>query len=161
MSESKRRLDEWFVLSLEEHRQAMYRTAMAMLRRSAEAEDAVSTATVNTYARLAFLRSRDSIRPYLLKATVNACRSQLRRRSREDTPAGPLPEAGERMQTPLWAYLEPLSPKLRLVLQLRYGEDLPLKEVCRILRLPKGTVSARINRGLRALRRQMEDAHED
>lgn len=46
---------------------------------------------------------------------------------------------------------------MRVALQLRYGENLQLKEVCRILGLPKGTVSARISRGLHILRQEMEE----
>ena len=82
MSEEKHRRDEWFVASLQAYRQAMYRTALSMLRRSAEAEDAVSTATINSYARLPYLCEPERIGPYLLRATVNACYSQLRRRKR-------------------------------------------------------------------------------
>jgi RNA polymerase sigma factor (sigma-70 family) len=159
MSDEKERTDQWFVSSLQAHREAMFRAAMAILRRSAEAEDAVSIATINTYARLRSLKNRDSIRPYLLRATINAAYNQLRQRKHEDTAyeqmdlrdiAGP-------SETPLWMYLESLSPKLRIALQLRYGENLPLSEIGRVLDLPKGTVSARINRGLASLRRMMEN----
>lgn len=159
MHEDKQRTDQWFVDSLQAHRQAMFRTAMAMLRRAADAEDAVSTATVNTYARLHLVRDRSRIRPYLLRATVNAAYNLLRRRRREDAPALPaLPEEPQaEPETPLWGYLQGLSPKIRLTLQLRYGENLPLEEIGRILRLPKGTVSARISRGLASLRAMMRD----
>ncbi|MGI6636297.1 MAG: RNA polymerase sigma factor [Christensenellales bacterium] len=158
MSEDKLKADQWFVASLQAHRETMFRTAMAMLRRAADAEDAVSTATINTYARLHLIRNRDSIRSYLIKATVNAAHNQLRRRKRSETIATELmaDNAATVSENPLWFYLDTLSPKIRLTLQLRYGENLPLNEICRILRLPKGTVSARINRGLARLREMME-----
>lgn len=158
MPDDKQTTDQWFVDSLQAHRDAMFRTAMAMLRRAADAEDAVSTATVNTYARLHLIRNRGSIRAYLLKATVNAAHTQLRQRKQADTAATEQVIEGEATEhgTPLWVYLEGLSPKLRVTLQLRYGENLPLDEIGRILRLPKGTVSARIHWGLASLREMME-----
>ena len=37
-----------------------------------------------------------------------------------------------------------------------YGEGMSLQEIAQALRLPKGTVSARITRGRQALKRQLE-----
>lgn len=158
MPEDKQKTDQWFVDSLKAHRKAMFRTAMAMLRRASDAEDAVSTATENTYARLNLIRNRDGIRAYLLRATINAAHNQLRRRRHEDTAASEAmwTKTAHVPETPLWVYLEALSPKIRVTLQLRYGENLPLDEIGRILHLPKGTVSARISRGLHGLRQMME-----
>jgi RNA polymerase sigma-70 factor (ECF subfamily) len=45
---------------------------------------------------------------------------------------------------------------MRTVLQLRYGEDLPIQDIAKILRVPRGTVASRINRAKQELKRRMK-----
>lgn len=154
---TKEQLDERFVLALKEHREGMYRVAYTMLRTVHDAQDAVSTATIKAYANLRSLRDWDSIRPWLLRITVNCAHQTLRRRKKEQ-PVDFLqhPSQQEPMEeTPFWMYVQQLPDDLRLVLTLRFGEDLPLNEVARILRLPKGTVSSRISRAKQKLREEL------
>ncbi|MDO5378346.1 MAG: sigma factor, partial [Clostridia bacterium] len=75
---SKAERDERFVQAVREHREAMYRVALSMLRSKADAEDAVSEATVQAYAHLNALRSWDAVRAWLMRITVNACHATLR-----------------------------------------------------------------------------------
>ena len=70
--EQKRAQDARFVAALEEHRAAMFRVARAMLHTDADAEDAVSAATLAAYQHLHMLRSWDSVRPWLMRITVRA-----------------------------------------------------------------------------------------
>lgn len=156
--EQKRAQDARFVAALEEHRAAMFRVARAMLHTDADAEDAVSAATLAAYQHLHMLRSWDSVRPWLMRITVRAGQRLLRTRRRECPadwawrPELPLqPEA-----TPLWVYLEGLPTQYSLPLAMYYGEGMSLQEIAQALRLPKGTVSARITRGRQALKRQLE-----
>ena len=76
MSEKQRR-DERFVQALTAHREQMYRVALTMLRSPQEAEDAVSQATLKAYAGIGRLRSWDSVRPWLMRITVNAAHQTL------------------------------------------------------------------------------------
>ena len=46
-----------------------------------------------------------------------------------------------------------LPPRQRAVMVLRYFEDRPTREVAELLRLPEGTVTSHVSRGLAALRR--------
>jgi RNA polymerase sigma-70 factor (ECF subfamily) len=48
-----------------------------------------------------------------------------------------------------------LPDDMRLILTLRFGEDLPVAEIARILRLPVGTVSSRISRAKQRLREDL------
>lgn len=150
--------DERFVTAVQAHSPAMYRAAWSLLRNSADAEDAVSAAIINCYQSLHRLRSWDAIRAYLIRAAVNAGYDMLRRGQREyatqDMEA--LHPGAPREETPVWAYLTGLPPKSRLIMQLRYGEEMPVKEIARILRLPRGSVSVTISRTLKLLRKQLE-----
>lgn len=157
--ESKTERDERFVQAVREHREAMYRVALSMLRSKADAEDAVSEATVQAYAHLDALKSWDAVRAWLMRITVNACHATLRRRKREMPRAFEeadlvLPEPESRV--PVWAYVAKLPPKYACVLQMVYGEGMSVEEIAQLLRLPKGTVSSRMTRGRRMLKEQIE-----
>lgn len=49
-----------------------------------------------------------------------------------------------------------LAPDLRAVVALRFGEDLPVKTVARILGIPEGTAKSRLYRAYRALEGQLQ-----
>ncbi len=155
--ETNQSLNDRFTLALREHRLTMYRVARSMLKTDADAEDAVSAATLSAYKAMDRIRDWGAIRPYLIRVTVNACHRTLRQRKREIISdvepllsVRPAPE-----ETPLWMYLESLPPSLRMVLQLRYGEGLPLDEIAKTLGVPKGTVSSRIHRAQNDLKKMM------
>ncbi len=160
--DAKQSLDARFVEALKAHREAMYRVAFAMLRSAADAEDAVSAATVNAYRAAQRIRNWDAVKAYLLRVTVNACHGILRKRKREvaaDTEALlELQSAPE--NTPLWMYTQQLPPHMRTVLQLRYGEEMRLDDIAAALRLPKGTVSSRLSRAQAMLRQLMQSGAE-
>ncbi|HEX7737913.1 MAG TPA: RNA polymerase sigma factor [Ktedonobacteraceae bacterium] len=57
----------------------------------------------------------------------------------------------------LEALIEKLSPHYRDMVSLYYFEDLSQKEIAEILNLPLGTVKVYIHRGIRQLRKLLED----
>ena len=81
--EAKRSLDAKFVDALSRHRLSMYRVALSILKSPADAEDAVSDATLNSYRVIRRIRDWDAIKPFLMRVTINACYGILRKRKRE------------------------------------------------------------------------------
>ena len=157
-----RTLDEkrerFFVETVREKRQAMWRAAYGILRSKADAEDAVSIAVEKTWKRLRFLRRDEALPRYLMQGAINAARDECRRRQRfspldalDREPAAPEKERG------IADYVGELPEKYRLPLLLKFDEGLLEKEIAAILRLPRGTVSSRIVRGLAILRKEMEE----
>ena len=59
-------------------------------------------------------------------------------------------------EIPIWTYLMGMDERYSVPLALRYGEDMTIAEIASTLRLPQGTVSTRISRGLKMLRSQIE-----
>ena len=57
----------------------------------------------------------------------------------------------------VWSYVHHLPEKYRLPLLLRYGEDWKIEDIARTLKLPKGTVSARLSRGLKMLKKELQE----
>ena len=146
-----------FVETVREREKSLYRVAYVMLRRTADAEDAVMEGIEAAYRHLDHLRNDAALPAYLMRCTVNACHNILRRRKKETV--ADICEVYKPTycpEMPVWTYLLGLDEKYRLPIAMRYGEDMSIAEIARALRLPQGTVSSRISRGLKMLRNQME-----
>ncbi len=63
----------------------------------------------------------------------------------------------ETMEVQAWVQeaISTLSPKYRIVITLKYMNDLSLKEISEILDIPVATVKTRIHRGREALRKKL------
>lgn len=157
-------LDALFVQAVKAHSLALFRAAFSILRQDADAEDAVSTAVERCYRSIHRIRDWDRVSGYLMRAVVNTSYDLLRQRKREMPVEAPdldyLLENDDE-GGPVWMYLGHLSPKERLIMQLRYGENMAVKEIARLLRLPRGSVSVAIGRTLKKLKTDLtqEDGH--
>lgn len=156
-------LEQAFTQAVLAHRDAMFRLARNVLRNSWDAEDAVSDAIEQAWRAAGALRSWDSVRPWLMRIAYRCSLSRLRR-------ARELPQEPQTMEalmgsrsdaTPLWMYLEQLPQKARVVMHLRHAEGLPIDEIARVLRLPRGTVSSRLSRAERALAEKLRQEERD
>lgn len=146
-----------FVQTVRECEKSLYRVAYIMLRRSSDAEDAVSAGIESAYRRLDHLREDSALPAYIMRCTVNACRDILRRRKREQTIEDfEIYIPAVHPELPIWTYLTALDEKYSLPITMRYSENMSISEIAQALRLPQGTVSTRISRGLRKLREQIE-----
>ncbi len=147
--------EQRFVAAIRDHREAMFRLARSMLRQDWDAEDAVSDAMERAWRRVDSLRDWHHVRQWLLRITYRCCLEIQRKRKRElpqDQGVLQLMAGGAQDETPLWMYLEALPNKSRVVMHLRFAEGLPIDAIAAVLRLPRGTVSARISRATKQLR---------
>jgi RNA polymerase sigma-70 factor, ECF subfamily len=144
---------------------ALLRTAFLLTGDRGHAEDLVQTALAKTYAAWPRIRDVGAVEAYVRRTMLTTYMSWRRRRHwfaerpTEDLPeiavaAGPEDLLGGEE---LWAALRGLSPMQRAVLVLRFGEDLPVEEVARLLDLPIGTVKSHSSRGLTALRARLSE----
>lgn len=146
-----------FLQAVEERKHAMYRVALMMLRHPADAEDAVSDAVEATWRRISAIRDLDALPAYLMRSAINACHAVLRKRRRETAMEALehyLPAVLD--ETPVWMYLGSLKERYQLPLMLRYSENMTDQEIAKILKIPRGTVSSLLSRGLKLLRKQIE-----
>ena len=153
--------EKTFLAAVRENRDKMFRIAMSLLHVPADAEDAVSSAVESTWRHFHTIRNSEAVSAYLVRSTINAAKSELRRRK----PSVPMESVehmlvSEEEKDPLFEYICGLEDKLRLPLILRMQERMSEQEIAAALRIPRGTVSTRINRALKILREQMtkEDA---
>lgn len=142
------------------HAPALLGTALRLLRRRSEAEDAVQDAFVIALERLEQLRDPDAVRGWLQQIVVSQARRQLRRArllrvlgfGRSEDDAVPLAElasesAGPDVRAELAAIdrrLQTLSADLRLAWTLRRVEGWPLEEVAQACSCSLATAKRRI-----------------
>lgn len=166
-----------FAKLLQKYRRQVYTLAVRMLGQEEDAEDAAQDAFIRAFQSL---ESCDTNRPFLrwiYRITYNLCVDRYRRRKpltisidqtvgeeefqRELVDASPRPDEllgmhEERRR--LTELLSSLPPRYRAVVVLRHQEDLSYEEIAEILRLPLGTVKARMHRAHNMLRKMLKRA---
>lgn len=140
-----------------------YRLAAVYLRgSSSDPQDAVHDAAIRAWTHWDDLRDRALFDAWFDRIVVNQCRDRLRQ-GRRLTELTPLTRQGSGWTagTLLGVLAESfgnLSPEHRLVIHLRYVEDLPLEEIARRTGTRLGTVKSRLHYALRGLRSEYEAA---
>ena len=144
-----------------EFREACLREAMAVLRNRDDAEEATQEALLRAWRRFDQCRAADR-GPWARQISRNeALRVAKRRANRSlELPATELPEAGtiDRALESVPATqsvrsaLSQMPASDRLLIHLRYGEDLTQPQLARAFDLPEGTVKVRLHRARSRLR---------
>lgn len=135
----------------------LYATAYLLLHVTADCEDAVQEAVLRAWQRLPGLQNPQFFETWLTRIVINECKSQLRRRGRRgETELSPRLAAPVSPEPELHAALTALKWKYRVVLTLKYIDGYTIEEIARILTLPRGTVSSRLDQAKRLLRAQMK-----
>jgi RNA polymerase sigma-70 factor, ECF subfamily len=146
-----------------------FRLARAILADDLEAEDALQDACLTAWRQGDALRDRDRFQPWFERIIVNGCRDRLRRRQRQRVRAlaleaawraegeGTLPDPAARgRDDELDHAFDRLDPDHRIVVLLRYWQDLSVDDIAARLDLPAGTVKSRLHYALRTLRSSLE-----
>ena len=131
----------------------LYRAALAILGDPQEAEDVVQEAFLRLWEKDPAFESPAHQRSWLLKVTVNGCKSRLRAPWRRRT--APLLESNPAADPEEHAVLEviqSLPPKDRAALHLYYYEGYQTAEIAAMTGWREGTVRSRLARARDKLR---------
>jgi RNA polymerase sigma-70 factor (ECF subfamily) len=164
-----------FEALMRRHNRTMFRTARAILRDDAEAEDALQEAYLQAYRALPGFRAESRFSTWMVRIVANEALMRLRKETRraqivpiqsaDATPgleelADPMnddyrPEpSAERaeMRRLLERQIDALPDAYRTVFMLRAVEELPVEEVSAVLQIPEATVRTRFFRARSLLR---------
>ncbi|WP_230686866.1 SigE family RNA polymerase sigma factor [Catellatospora vulcania] len=143
-----------FVMARSRH---LLRVAYLLTGEHALAEDLLQTALVKSWS--AWKRIHGDPEPYVRQVLLNTYRSWWRRRWNGERPAESLPEqpmaapqAAVDERDEVWRALGRLSRQQRVVLVLRYFEDLTEAEIAKALDISPGSVKSYAAKGLARLR---------
>ena len=146
----------------ERHWVALVRLTALIAGDVTKAEDIVQEVFIRSRGRLEGLPD-DEVFAYLRRGTINAWKNTLRHTSTERRVlprlherdiADPAEEVAERDR--VWRAIEGLRPRHRVVLVLRYYEELSDPEIARLLGCTRSTVRTRAMRAVAAIRTELE-----
>lgn len=159
-----------------DHYDPLRRLAYVMMGDGSQAEEIVQEAFAKATSKWDLVSRADHPSAYMRQIVVNLCRSKIRRhvlerkvgeifkRREEDIIDRSAEDYG--MDLDVWKAVQRLPERQRVVVVLRYLEDLSEPEIADVVDLPVGTVKSQLSRARRRLAEQLgpgiveEVAHE-
>lgn len=138
-----------------------YRFAYTYTKNKEDAEDVVNESVVKALRALKGLKNPAYIKTWFYKIIVNTSLTHIRRKSKvvslevaeQATPA--IPDDHARLAFD--SLVAGVAEKDRVILVLKYCEDMTLAEIANILGVNENTIKTRLYRTLKALRAELEE----
>lgn len=140
------------------HENRIYRTALAIIGNVPDAEDVVQEAFWRAYAKAPAFETGEHEQAWLIRVTVNLCRSRLRSPWRRRTQ--PLLETYRAAQPEHYELLEhilALPPKYRTAIHLFYYEGYAVKDIAELTGYSESTVRSHLTRARQKLRSVLKE----
>lgn len=145
-----------FMELIEKYQQALYCTALSILGSSWDAYDALQDTMLQAYLSLPNLKDNRTFKFWLTRILINKCHDLQRKQKHliAMAQAGEQPYelTGHEDNLDLLNALDNIEPKYRLVLSLRYFQDLTIKDIAALLKCSEATVKSRLSQGLQELK---------
>jgi RNA polymerase sigma-70 factor (ECF subfamily) len=168
---------EAFAVLVTEHQGYVYNLALRVLKNEQEALDLAQETFVRAWTALPNFRGQSQFRTWLYRIVTNLCYNHLPRLRRSlnelgDDVIAEIPETGINFSNPaqgvesrelrshLHQAIDDLDENYRLLISLRYQNELSYEEIATMLNLPLGTVKTGLFRAREQLRRALETYQE-
>lgn len=141
-----------------------YRLAYSYVKNQQDALDVVQDSIHKALRGVHRLEKEANLRNWYIRILINTAIDKLRKQKREvlidqATLEGMSPSSNDSYKNvDLEQVLQQLSPKYRIVIVLKYFEDLTLREVAEVLDISENTAKTRLYRALNLLRELMKEA---
>ncbi|KIL50727.1 hypothetical protein KP77_13470 [Jeotgalibacillus alimentarius] len=151
--------DGAFVRLMQACKADLYKTAYAYLKNEADAIEAVQETTCRAYQSIHSLKQPEYAKTWLIRIMINVCQTELQKRKK--VTGHPFFE-DERSADHQYSNietaeaLESLSPKERELINLKFIQDLTIRQVAEVLEMPEGTVKTKLYQSLSQLKRWFE-----
>jgi RNA polymerase sigma-70 factor (ECF subfamily) len=147
-----------FAEIVREHQAMVYSCAYHSLRDRALAEEVAQDVFLELHRHLGRLESPEHIRHFLRRVAAHRAIDRARRRRPEyaletaPEPSSPAPESDPLLSETLRRLVASLPEKARMVVILRFQEDLDPADIAAVLGMPVRTVKSHLQRSLELLR---------
>ena len=147
-----------------QNKEAMYKTAIIILRSEEDAYDALQDALIKMYKNIQNLQNVEAFKSWSRKIVINSCYDIINKNkkivdinsrlidtyeeTREDT---------YECEDELVKILDRLEPDLRLTATLYYYNELSIKEIAQMTNIPEGTVKSRLSRAREKIYQILKD----
>ena len=152
-----------FAEIVRDHQGMVFGLACHFLRDRALAEELAQEVFLELYQNLASIKSPDHLKFWLRRVAGNRCIDTVRRRKirpfigldEVPEPAAKSVEGDPILAGTLRRYVGTLPETARLIIILRYQEDLAPTEIAEVLEMPVNTVKSHLQRSLALLREKL------
>ena len=157
--------DSAFAALVREHQAMVFGLAYHFLQSRAQAEELAQEVFLALHQNLPRVESGRHLVFWLRRVTSNRCIDAVRSaQRRRELPIDGVhePSVAPRFTDPLLGELlrtlvAELAPDARIVVTLRFQEDLDISEIAAIVDMPVNTVKSHLRRSMDALRRRLKD----
>ena len=146
------------------YKDMVFRVALNYFGNPYDADDMVQETLMKLYTTNTVFDSEDHIRHWLIRVTLNLCKNTVRSPWRRRTVA--LEAAADAVtfdrpeQSELFQAVMALPEKYRTPLYLFYYEELPVRDVARLLHISETAVTTRLSRARQMLKSELTEATE-
>ena len=144
------------------HQAMVFSLANHSLRNRAIAEELAQEVFLHLYQNLAALESPEHLKNWLRRVTTHRCIDYIRRNRMQTVDIADIAElavpqrSGDvLLQQTLRRYVATLPATPRLIVTLRYQEDLDPTEIAQVLEMPLNTVKSHLRRSLAILKEKV------
>lgn len=164
-----------FAALVDEHQRSVYNLALRLVKDENEALDLTQETFVRAWTALPNFRRQSQFRTWLYRITTNLCYNRLPNLRRslndlgddvmEEIPETVFDNPAHRFETRetkkhLYRAVDQLDAHYRLLISLRYQDELSYEEIASTLNLPLGTVKTGIFRAKEKLRKSLAHLEE-
>lgn len=159
--DSNRQMEE----IVREHADMVYRLALVHMKKTQDAEDIFQEVFVRLVKNLDKLKSDEHIKAWLIRVTINCCKSQFGRAFRQHETPIEQELLQERIEAEeiesdsdniVYELVQKLPDKYRTVIHLFYFEELSVKEISGVLKKQESTIKSQLSRGREKLKVLLE-----
>lgn len=148
-----------------ENQNMFYRLAYSYVRDREDALDVVQSAVCKALEHYGRIRNKEAVRTWFYRILVNESLQLMKARKRfsltgQEQEEGSYEEKGFEMQDDLYDEISRLDGETQTIIKLRYFEELPLKEIAQIMEMNLNTVKAKLYRGLKQLKVNIQEVGE-
>lgn len=145
-----------------ENQNAFYRLAYSYVQNREDALDVVQNAVCRALEHWGELRKKEALKTWFYRILVNESLMFIRERKKfalgEDSLEKLSYEEGQfHPQDDLYDCINKLDEETQTVIKLRFYEEFSLKEIARIMEMNLNTVKAKLYRGLRQLKIEIQE----
>ncbi len=155
---NRRLREEQLQEAMSRHRERVFRLAVSCLKNRQDAEDALQEVFLKYYRFAPEFADGEHEKAWLLRVTLNTCRSILRSPWRRmmsclsDSLTAP-----QVRDDGLIELVHRLNARQAAVVHLYYYEEYPVRDIARMMHISEGTVKSRLSRAREQLRAMLEE----
>lgn len=131
----------------------MYKTGMAILKNDDDVCDAIQETLISAYKNLNSLNEEKYFSTWIIRIMINKCYDIIRKNKKVEVLNDKIKINENDVYYDIYSeesslenVLNKLTPELRLVTVLYYYDEIPVKEIAKMINIPEGTVKTRLLR---------------